>query len=144
MSDDLHKLDINLSICSQILKSLKNHIDELKVIHTNIENYYHIVSSCNECNTVIDINPNNYNKIYLDYCDNTCNCDTEYCQIEYIYNREGKIHDRMLFLREIIKYELEIKNNSLKILNLFLNDENKYKYFKYCSKCYNVQNVINV
>jgi len=48
----------------------------------------------------------------------------------------------MLYLREIIEYELEIKNNILKILNLLILDENKYKFLKYFSKCHNIEDIL--
>ena len=137
------EIKYQLNILFNSLNLVKMYGQRIRYMHTKLENRFYINSYCNECDTILCINPNFFSKYYLNYCKNNCTCETQYCQIEHMYNREGYEHDEILNTREKLKYQMDIKNNTLKILHNILSNREEQKYFNYCKKCFNICDVVN-
>jgi hypothetical protein len=127
--------EYQINILINSMKLINMYIDKLKNIYTPKEKYYNIYE-CSSCNSLIKLYSDSRKYIYK--CNYGCNCDTNYCQIEYIFNRSEIDHDEMCDIVKKIIRQTDIRNDIVKNINM---SHNKDSRLRYCKRCDNIINI---
>ncbi len=113
------------------MKLIKMYAKQLEDIYTPVEqkNKMHKCSSCNSIIKMCD------NTDYIYKCNNECTCETRYCQIEHIINRNSEEHDEMINITKELNKQINIRNKSIEMIN------DTDHSLEHCSHCNNVINI---
>jgi hypothetical protein len=128
------ELEYYINILINSMNLINIYKRNLKDMYFPIETYYHM-RQCDSCDSIIRISNNTD---YLYKCDTECTCNTRYCQIEQIMNREILEHDEMIYTTNKLIKQLDIRNDAVKNINKI---DSRDRRLKYCTRCDNVTNI---